>query len=191
TDHTRACTFLIADGILPGNGKRSYVLRRILRRAAYQGRTIGLTKPFLAETAEVVIETMGEAYPELRRRRDFILEALTDEEERFGRTISSGITLLDQELARIGADQPLSGLVAFTLHDTFGFPRDLTERIAGERGHTVDIPAYDAEMEAQRARGRAGAQFKRSVEGELWSGREIAPTEFVGYGAMAGEGAVL
>ncbi len=190
-DHTRACAFLVADGILPGNGNRSYVLRRILRRAAYQGRTIGLTKPFLAETADVVIGIMGDAYPELRRRRDFILETLTDEEERFGRTISSGLTLLDQELARVEVGEPLPGQVAFALYDTFGFPRDLTERITAERGYGVDLPAYEAEMEAQRARGRAGAQFKRSAEGELWAGREIAPTEFVGYGAAVSEGTVL
>ncbi len=189
-DHTRACAFMIADGILPGNGKRSYVLRRILRRAAYQGRTIGLTKPFLAETAAVVIETMGEAYPELRRRRDFILESLTDEEERFGRTITSGITLLDQELERVRGNEPLSGQVAFALHDTFGFPRDLTERIAGERGHAVDIAAFEAAMEAQRARGRAGAQFKRSAEGERWAERELPPTDFIGYDTLVGTGTV-
>jgi alanyl-tRNA synthetase len=190
-DHTRACAFLIADGILPGKTNRSYVLRRILRRAAYQGRTIGLTKPFLAETAEVVIETMGDAYPELRRRRNTILETLTDEEERFGRTISSGVTLLDQELARIGADEPLSGLVAFTLHDTFGFPRDLTERIAGERGHTVDIAQYESERLAQQNRGRDNQQFKRSAEGELWAERELPPTDFIGYDAVSGDGIII
>jgi alanyl-tRNA synthetase len=190
-DHTRACAFLIADGILPGPSRRSYVLRRILRRAAYQGRTIGLTKPFLAETAAVVIETMGDAYPELRRRQDFILETLTEEEERFGRTINSGITLLDQELARIGADEPLSGKVAFTLHDTFGFPRDLTERIAGERGHTVDIAQYESEREAQRRRGQENTQFKRSAEGELWAERELPTTEFIGYDTLIGAGMVL
>ncbi|HVA89758.1 MAG TPA: alanine--tRNA ligase [Chloroflexota bacterium] len=190
-DHTRACVFLIADGILPGNGNRSYVLRRILRRAAYQGRTIGLTKPFLAQTAEVVIEMMGDAYPELRRRRDFILQSLTDEEERFGRTISSGLTLLDQELVGIAPDAPLPGKVAFTLYDTFGFPRDLTERIAAERGHPVDIAGYDSEMDAQRARGRAGAQFKRGSEADLWTGQDLPATDFTGYTALAGEGSVL
>ncbi|MGH2412034.1 MAG: alanine--tRNA ligase-related protein, partial [Chloroflexota bacterium] len=190
-DHTRACAFLIADGILPGNGNRSYVLRRILRRAAYQGRTIGLTKPFLAQTAEVVIAMMGDAYPELRRRRDFILQSLTDEEERFGRTISSGLTLLDQELGGIAPDAPLPGKTAFTLYDTFGFPRDLTERIAAERGHPVDMAGYDTEMEAQRARGRAGAQFKRGSEAELWAGQDLPATDFQGYGSLTGQGAVL
>ncbi|HEY8284639.1 MAG TPA: alanine--tRNA ligase, partial [Chloroflexota bacterium] len=190
-DHTRACAFLIADGILPGNGNRSYVLRRILRRAAYQGRTIGLTKPFLAQTAAVVIETMGDAYPELRRRRDFILQSLTDEEERFGRTISSGLTLLDQELAGVAPAAPLPGKAAFTLYDTFGFPRDLTERIAAERGHPVDMAGYDTEMEAQRARGRAGAQFKRGSEAELWAGQDLPATDFQGYGSLTGQGKVL
>jgi alanyl-tRNA synthetase len=189
-DHTRACAFLVADGILPGKANRSYVLRRILRRAAYQGRTIGLTKPFLAETAAVVIEMMGEAYPELRRRQDFILETLTEEEERFGRTITSGLTLLDDELARVGRDEPLSGQVAFALHDTFGFPRDLTERIAAERGHGVDIPAYEAEMEVQRRRSRENAQFKRSAEGELWAERELPQTDFIGYDTLIGAGTV-
>ncbi|HVC79099.1 MAG TPA: alanine--tRNA ligase [Chloroflexota bacterium] len=190
-DHTRACAFLIADGILPGNGNRSYVLRRILRRAAYQGRTIGLTKPFLAQTAAVLIEMMGDPYPELRRRRDFILQSLTDEEERFGRTISSGLTLLDQELAGVAADTPLPGKVAFTLYDTFGFPRDLTERIAAERGHPVDVAGYDREMAAQRARGRAGAQFKRDSEAEVWAGQDLPATDFEGYTTLTGQGTVL
>ncbi len=190
-DHTRACAFLIADGILPGNAKRSYVLRRVLRRAAYQGRTIGLTRPFLAQTAEVVIEMMGNAYPELRRRREFILETLTVEEERFGRTISSGLVLLNQALDEERAGQLLPGEVAFTLYDTFGFPLDLTQKIAAERGYEVDLPGFNREMDEQRARGRAGAQFKRDVEGEIWGEQDLPNTEFIGYTDLAGQGQIL
>ena len=98
-DHVRACAHLVADGVLPGKDRQKYVLRRILRRAAYQGRTIGLTKPFLADAAAVVIDCMGDAYPTLRTRREFILETLAAEEERFGRTIESGLVLLETALA--------------------------------------------------------------------------------------------
>jgi alanyl-tRNA synthetase len=192
-DHTRACTFLIADGILPGNEGRSYVLRRILRRAAYQGRTIGLLKPFLAQTADVVIGMMSDAYPELRRRRQFILETLTDEEERFGRTISSGLVKLDTLVQRMAGrgETVLAGEEAFRLKDTDGFPLDLTEKILAERGLTVDEAGYEAALEEQRRRSRAATQFKRGAEAEIWAGLDLPPTEFTGYGSYADNGRVL
>jgi alanyl-tRNA synthetase len=190
-DHTRACTFLIADGIMPGNAGRSYVLRRLLRRAAYQGRTLGLTKPFLAETAEVVIGMMGEAFPELRRKRNFILETLTAEEERFGRTIAGGLVLLDEALSSIQAGGELPGTTAFTLYDTHGFPLDLTQKIVAERGISVDEAAYDRAMAEQKARSRAATQFKRGAEAEIWSDQDLPATEFTGYTAVRDQGRVL
>jgi alanyl-tRNA synthetase len=192
-DHTRACAFLIADGILPGNEGRSYVLRRILRRAAYQGRTIGLTKPFLAQTADVVIEMMGGAYPELRSRRQFILETLTDEEERFGRTISSGLVKLDALVQRLAGrgETVLPGEEAFRLKDTDGFPLDLTEKILAERGLSVDEAGYAAAMDEQRQRSRAATQFRRGAEAETWAEMDLPATEFTGYADYVGRGRVL
>lgn len=192
-DHTRACAFLIADGVLPDKAGRSYVLRRVLRRAAYQGRTIGLERPFLAETASVVIDTMGDAYPELRERRDFILETITDEEERFGRTLSGGIVLLNNAIERVTAtaSKTLPGGEAFTLYDTYGFPRDLTERVLADRGLELDEAGYETALEEQRTRSRAGGQFKRGAEAELWSDRDLPHTDFIGYHDLAGQAKVL
>jgi alanyl-tRNA synthetase len=192
-DHTRACAFLIADGILPGNEGRSYVLRRILRRAAYQGRTLGLIKPFLAQTADVVIEMMGGVYPELRGRRQFILDTLTEEEERFGRTISSGLIKLDALVQRLGqrGETVLPGEEAFRLKDTDGFPLDLTEKILAERGLSVDGAGYTAAMDEQRQRSRAATQFKRGAEAETWAEMDLPTTEFTGYTNYAGRGRVL
>src|SRR6266545_605472 len=192
-DHTRACAFLIADGILPGNEGRSYVLRRILRRAAYQGRTLGLLKPFLAETAAVAIDIMGAAYPELRSRRELILETLTDEEQRFGRTISSGLVKLNTLVERLETNGKtvLPGEEAFRLKDTDGFPLDLTEKILAEHGLTVDEAGYTAAMEQQRQRSRAATQFKRIAEAEIWAGLELPAAEFTGYDNYADRGRVL
>jgi alanyl-tRNA synthetase len=192
-DHTRAGAFLIADGILPGNEGRSYVLRRILRRAAYQGRTIGLTRPFLAETADVVIAMMGDVYPELRQRREFIRETLTDEEERFGRTITSGLLKLDALVERLTArgETMLPGEEAFRLKDTDGFPLDLTQKILAERGMSVDEAGYQRALEEQRQRSRAAAQFKRGVDAEIWVGQDLPTSEFSGYTNYADQGRVL
>src|SRR5260370_6030166 len=134
---------------------------------------------------------MDDAYPELRRRREFILETLTAEEERFGRTISSGLVLLNQALEEERAGQMLPGEVAFTLYDSFGFPLDLTQKIAAERGYEVDLPGFNREMDEQRARGRAGAQFKRDVEGEIWGEQDLPNTEFSGYTDLTGKGQIL
>jgi alanyl-tRNA synthetase len=192
-DHTRAVTFLIADGILPGNEGRSYVLRRILRRAAYQGRLIGLLKPFLAQTADVVIGMMGDTYPELRSRRQFILEAITDEEQRFGRTISSGLVKLDALVQRMAErrETVLPGDEAFRLKDTDGFPLDLTEKILAERGLTVDEAGFEAALQEQRQRSRAATQFKRGAEAEVWAGMDLSATEFTGYTSYADQCRVL
>jgi alanyl-tRNA synthetase len=192
-DHSRACAFLIADGVRPGNEGRSYVLRRILRRAAYQGHTIGLTKPFLAETARVVIDTMGAAYPELERRRDYILQTITEEEQRFARTLADGIVRLGAAIARMrgAGERQLAGKEVFTLYSTYGFPVDLTDKILAEQGLTYDHAGFEQEMEAFREQARRGARFKRDGEAEFWSGLDLPATTFTGYTSLRETAKVL
>jgi alanyl-tRNA synthetase len=191
-DHGRTVTFLIGDGVVPSNDGRGYVLRRVLRRAvrhAWQYGGEGLLVPRLAEAT---IELMADAYPELTEKRDFILDVVTREEERFRRTLESGHQLLDTELSE--GRRSLSGSTAFKLHDTYGFPIDLTTEIARERGVDVDLEGFDAEMEAQRERAR-----------RAWRGGDAADaadvyrsvldsaglTEFVGYEFEASDGVLL
>ncbi|GAB4439528.1 MAG: alanine--tRNA ligase [Chloroflexi bacterium OHK40] len=191
-DHARATAFLIADGVLPGNGGRSYVLRRILRRAVYQGRSIGLEKPFMAGVVDSVIAEMADAYPELRARRQFILESTDAEERQFLRTLSGGITRLTGliEHVRAAGGSSLPGADAFVLKDTYGFPLDLTQKIAAEQGLAVDEAGYEAAMAGQRERSRAAAQFRRGAEAEVWAESGLPATEFIGYEALAGEATV-
>ncbi len=192
-DHSRAIAFLIADGVLPGNNGRSYVLRRILRRAAYQGRRIGFTRPFLAEVIATVIAEMGAAYPQLVDRRGFILECADAEEQQFLRTLAGGIARLHAIVAQVqsadGAVVP--GADAFVLKDTYGFPLDLTQRIAAEAGLGVDETGYDVAMAEQRGRSRAAALFKRGGDADLWADKSLPPTEFSGYTAVAGQATIL
>ncbi len=160
-DHGRAVTFLVGDGVIPGNEGRNYVLRMILRRAARFGRKIGFTEPFLGEVAQVVIDIMGDHYEDLRRRREFILNIIRQEEERFQRTLDVGLALLDDIMAglRKGGETVIPGTAAFRLYDTFGFPLDLTRDVGGEHGFTVDEEGFQVALEEQRARGRASQQF--------------------------------
>jgi alanyl-tRNA synthetase len=191
-DHARSVTFLIGDGVIPSNDGRGYVLRRLLRRAvrhAWQYGGEGLVFPRLVEAT---VEIMGDWYPELVTKHDFITQVVTREEERFRRTLESGHQLLDTELS--ADDGSLSGSAAFKLHDTYGFPIELTREIAAERGVEVDTAGFDAEMEAQRQRARAA-----------WKGGDEAAaldvyrsvldvtglTDFVGYEAEAADGQVL
>ncbi|HEV2005135.1 MAG TPA: alanine--tRNA ligase, partial [Candidatus Limnocylindrales bacterium] len=170
-DHSRAITFLLADGVLPSNEGRGYVTRRILRRAVRHGRILGRKEPFLAETAKVVIESMGDFYPLLRENQASILGAITREETQFARTLEAGTYLLEEALIpltsndrQVGAkaetlpaDAPtLSGDVAFKLHDTFGFPIDLTVELADEYGVAVDRGGFEAALAEQRERSRSG-----------------------------------
>ncbi|HSJ52308.1 MAG TPA: alanine--tRNA ligase, partial [Anaerolineae bacterium] len=160
-DHGRSITFLVGDGVIPGNEGRNYVLRMILRRAARFGRKIGFTGPFLGEVAQVIIDHYGDHYDELRRRRDFILNVIRQEEERFQRSLDTGLSLLDAlvgELRREGKTT-IPGSDAFRLYDTFGFPLDLTRDVAAEHGFTVDEPGFRSALEEQRARARASQQF--------------------------------
>jgi alanyl-tRNA synthetase len=161
-DHSRAVTFLIGDGVLPGNESRSYVLRMILRRAARFGKLLGFDGPFLAQIADVVIDQMGGHYTDLLRKREFILHTITDEEERFHRTLSTGLTLLDTLMARLKAQgvSVIPGDDAFYLWDTYGFPIDLTRDVAADNGFTVDEAAFNMALAGQKEKSRAGAQDK-------------------------------
>ena len=184
-DHARAVTFLIADGVIPSNEGRGYVLRRLLRRAVRHGRLLGVDDPFLGRLIECVIELMGEAYPEIVEHRELIVSIVASEEERFGATLRQGMGFLETELAGLaGSGGTLDGRIAFTLHDTYGFPFELTAEIAAEKGVEVDVATFSAEMEAQRDRARA------AIKDESWStyggalsdiAKESGPTQFVGY----------
>ncbi|HWC26105.1 MAG TPA: alanine--tRNA ligase, partial [Solirubrobacteraceae bacterium] len=190
-DHARAMTFLIADGVVPSNEDRGYILRRIMRRAIQQGHRIGIEPGFLPAYAERVIEIMGAAYPELAREREPVLRWVRSEEEGFGRTLEQGTKLLEEviERARSGP-QPatIAALDAFRLHDTYGFPFEVTRELALEQGLEVDTTGFDALMEQQRARARAGGRAaEASAEGGV---REQAlalarsagfATDFTGY----------
>jgi alanyl-tRNA synthetase len=192
-DHARAIAFLIGDGMLPGNEGRNYVLRLILRRAARHGKMLGFDRPFAAEVLKVVIDTMGEHYGELVRRRDFILEAATQEEERFLQTLDTGLTLLDQVIAEV-KDTGLTvipGERAFRLYDTYGFPLDLTRDVAKEHGLSVDETSFQAEMEAQRERARAAQRFEVGQEEGLYRRLDLPATSFVGYETTASKAVVL
>ncbi len=158
-DHGRAVAFLIGDGVLPGNVGRSYVLRMILRRAARFGRKIGFEKPFLAEVAEAVIETMGTHFTELVTRRDYILRAITDEEERFQRTLDLGLARLDSVLASLEA-KVVPGAEAFKLYDTFGLPLEITRDVVQERGFTVDEGGFQEALAQQREKAKSAEKFE-------------------------------
>jgi alanyl-tRNA synthetase len=172
-------TFLIADGVVPSNEDRGYVLRRLMRRAIAQGHRLGFEGEFLPKYVDVVTETMGAAYPELTRERDTILRWVTAEEQGFGRTLETGLSMLDDLLA--GGE--VSGDDAFKLHDTYGFPIDLTVEIAEERGVPVDRGGFDALMEEQRLRSSAGAGTQERVGAKQEVVRRLSDqrTEFTGY----------
>jgi alanyl-tRNA synthetase len=192
-DHLRTLSFAVADGIQPGNSDRNYVLRRILRRAVRYGRTLGFREPFFYKLAAVLARTMGDVFPELRARQKHIEETLQREEEAFNRTLDKGIELFEREIERLAcATHPcaaaISGAFAFRLYDEQGFPLDLTELMARERGVSVDVAGFDRLMEAQRARARA-AQKKQVIELSEVETKEA--TRFVGYDALATSGTVL
>ena len=188
-DHARAVSFLIADGVMPSNEGRGYVLRRLLRRAARHGRLIGLEQPFLHEVAKTVAAVMGDAYPELRAEEQRIREVIRTEEERFGETLEKGLALLEEATAKLKREnrQVLSGDVAFRLYDTFGFPLDLTEDILRGESIAVDQPGFEKLMQEQRARGRE-ARESTSMESKIQLDRQV---RFIGYDRLAGESSVL
>jgi alanyl-tRNA synthetase len=163
-DHSRSIAFLLADGVLPGNTGHGYVLRRLIRRAAYFGQMLGFKRPFLASVIDAVIETMGESYPELYRYHSTIADWTTAEEERFSRTLKTGLRLLHGAVERLSVQEKivLSGREAFKLHDTYGFPLDLTQKILAESGLTVNVEEYEEERREQQNRSRLAAQLKRA-----------------------------
>jgi len=185
-DHARSVTFMIADGILPSNEGRGYVLRRLLRRAVRYGRLLGVEDPFMVLLVEEVIALMGSAWPELVEKHDVIIGLVAAEEERFRATLRTGLAFLDRELSELAAGAMLPGEAAFVLHDTYGFPVDLTVEIAREQGFEVDSAAFDAAMAAQKERARAAVKDESwttygGVFAEILKEQASAPTDFVGY----------
>ena len=165
-DHSRAIAFLIADGVRPGNGWRDYVLRRIIRRAAYVGKTLGLDRPFLASVADSVIDTMGELYPDLLIKREIVIAVTTAEEERFNRTLTTGLRYLEMAIDLMAQQNTtmLPGREAFKLHDTYGFPLDLTQKILAERNLDVNVEEYEEARREQQERSRVATHSKRGRE---------------------------
>jgi alanyl-tRNA synthetase len=210
-DHSRAATFLVGDGVLPSNEGRGYVLRRIIRRAVRHGRLLGRDEPFLGDLATVVIAIMSGAYPHLAERREPILDAIRREEQQFARTLDAGTAQLEAALAELAttervvarrpedlpADAPvLPGEVAFRLHDTYGFPIDLTIELAAEHGVDVDRAGFDAALAEQRERSRSGRRTelaKQAELGQLYAGvlGRVGPTEFTGYDGTSTEATVV
>ena len=184
-DHIRACSFLIVDGVIPGNEGRAYVLRRIIRRALRHGHKLGQTQPFFYKLVADLATEMGAAYPELRRDNRRVADLLKQEEERFGETLANGMTILEAALA--DGSRTLDGDTAFRLYDTFGFPLDLTADVCRERGVAVDEAGFDAAMTRQRDQARAAGKFK-SVAGIDYSG---AATVFHGYDSLNYDGTVV
>jgi alanyl-tRNA synthetase len=174
-DHIRACSFLVVDGVIPGNEGRGYVLRRIIRRAIRHGYKLGQKKPFFNLLVDDLAKVMGEAYPELVREKSRVIGVLKQEEERFAKTLEHGMEMLEGALHR--EDRMLDGSTVFKLYDTYGFPVDLTADIARERGLQVDLAGFEAEMELQRERARAASKFTMTQGVEYTS----KPTEFHGY----------
>jgi alanyl-tRNA synthetase len=188
-DHIRACSFLITDGVIPSNEGRGYVLRRIIRRALRHGHKLGHTKPFFHLLVPEVSRLMGEAYPELPLKQDYVMQVLKAEEERFAETLEHGMKVLEAALAdrERRSDKVLPGETAFTLYDTYGFPLDLTADVCRERGFAVDQAGFDAAMEKQRERARAASAF-RMEEGLQYRG---AKTVFDGYRTLVEEGRIV
>ncbi len=190
TDHARCVTFLISDGVIPGNEGRSYVLRMILRRALRHGKILGMDLPFLYKLVDVVVENYGEAYPDLIKNKAKIVDTIKKEEERFNKTLDRGYKLLDEFIVN---KKDIDGESAFKLYDTYGFPLELTKEIAEENGLKVDEDGYKAAMQEQKERAKAAAA-KISVTGDIKYAKiedEVGSTEFVGYTENEAEATIL
>ncbi len=195
TDHIRSCTFMVSDGILPSNEGRGYVLRRLLRRAARHGRMLGISRPFLVELVETVIQSSESAYPELREHEAYIKKVIGTEEANFARTIDAGMNILNNMIDGLekAHEHLLKGLDVFKLNDTFGFPLDLTKEIAAEQGIAVDEEGFHAEMTKQKERARA-ERLKKNISGwseDLFGTLTAEPTEFVGYDTLKSDSVVV
>ena len=186
-DHIRSCAFLVVDGVLPANEGRGYVLRRILRRALRHGHSLGAKGLFFHRLIPALAEVMGDAYPELRTRQDELSAVIRSEEEQFARTLDKGMGVLESALTELVGDT-LPGELIFQLYDTYGFPTDLTNDIARERGLAMDMDGYQQCMQQQRDRARAASQFGSD---DIASIRVEGRTDFIGYTDLAGDGEVL
>ena len=188
-DHARGAAFLVADGVVPGNEGRGYVVRRVIRRAIRHARRLGLERPFLGEIAEVVIEQMGDVYPELPANRAFILTVLQLEEERFQQAYQTGLGVLEDAMK---GSELLSGSDVFRLWDTYGFPIEMTTEIAQENGVEVDLEGFETEMARQRARGRAAARFGGDqAKIRVYESLGVTDTPFTGYSSLTGSSVVV
>jgi alanyl-tRNA synthetase len=187
-DHIRACSFLVADGVMPSNEGRGYVLRRIMRRAMRHGHKFGAAPTFFADLLPALADVMGDAYPVLREKQAFIRDVLLREGEQFARTLANGMALLEEAIAKLKGNLKVDGEVAFRLYDTYGFPVDLTADIARERGLELDLAGFEVAMDAQRDRARAASRFGLGPRG----GAELdAVTDFSGYEQVADESRVV
>jgi len=178
-DHVRACAFLITDGVVPSRDGRGYVLRRIIRRAIRHGYKLGCKQPFFHKMVESLAEQMGDAYPELRQKSQLITSTLLEEEERFARTLDTGMGILQNVMQK--AEQQIGGETAFLLYDTYGFPLDLTQDIARENGLGVDEAGFNEAMARQQERGRSSGKFAQQAQISAETIKMLAPTQFLGY----------
>jgi alanyl-tRNA synthetase len=193
-DHARAVTFLINDGVVPSNQGRGYILRRLLRRAVRHAHMLGAKQPIMNDLIDATVTEMGDAYPAIKDNHDFINDLAAREEHAFSKTLASGEQMLDVALAELSEGDPIAGETAFKLHDTFGFPIELTEEIALERGLAVDRRGFNREMGRQKERARAafkGGNTGDEAEAYRQLLRGIDHTEFVGYDSLDGRGKVL
>jgi alanyl-tRNA synthetase len=178
-DHIRACAFLVADGVVPSRDGRGYVLRRIIRRAIRHGYKLGQKQPFFSRMVGPLVEQMGDAFPELRKKADQISATLLEEEERFSRTLDTGMGILQNVMRE--SDGQIDGATAFLLYDTYGFPLDLTQDVARENNLVVDEAGFDREMARQQERGRSSGKFAQLAQVPAELIKQLAPTRFVGY----------
>ncbi len=185
TDHARAATFMVGDGVRPSNEGRGYVLRRLIRRAARHGRLLGNTKPFFAQVVDQVIDENKNAYPELEEKREYIKKVISTEEESFNKTVEKGIALLSELIENIGSDGILSGDDAFKLHDTYGFPLDLTKEILEEKQLTLDEERFKELMLIQKQTARANQAFKGGWDEASMNAVSGYTTKFVGYDTLS------
>ncbi|HIT59901.1 MAG TPA: alanine--tRNA ligase [Candidatus Fimousia stercorigallinarum] len=196
TDHIRSTTFMISDGIMPSNEGRGYVLRRLIRRAARHGRLLGIEGKFLSELSKTVIETSKDGYPELEEKKAFITKVLTQEEDKFNKTIDQGLSILadmEAELSEKG-EKILAGADAFKLYDTYGFPLDLTKEILGEKGFEIDEDGFQECMQKQRETARKARKTTNYMGAEATVYEEIDPaitSNFVGYNRLDAQGTIL
>ncbi len=188
SDHIRSCSFLIADGVLPSNEGRGYVLRRIIRRAVRHGRLLGAKEVFFYKVVAKLVELMGKAYPELIEQQALIERTLKKEEEQFLNTLDRGLALLDKELEKLGAERTIPGEVVFKLYDTYGFPADLTQDVVRDRGYVVDMDGFESEMAKQRARAKSASTFGLDYNQELKINVE---TEFTGYDKTSDQAKII